>query len=175
VRLICPECGAAASAAAWSNDAEIREVIGAIVTLPAPVAGAVLPYLSLFRPESRALSWKRARTVVVELAAQVAAGIVQIQGKPARRCPANLWAQGMEGMTARRDRLQLPLKNHNYLRTVVWPLAEQAAAAAEKIRNQAEAEGGLRRADQRVDDDQVQPVDVRACLDELKKRNANFR
>lgn len=141
MKLVCPECGATGSAAMFTNDAEIREVLAAIVKLPAPVVGAILPYLSLFRPESRALSWKKARRLVVELAALVAANSVQIQGKPARPCAAYMWAEAMEAMVARRYRLQLPLKNHNYLKTVAWPIADAADADIERKRNEAEKTG----------------------------------
>ncbi len=136
MKLVCPECGATASASSWVNDAEVREVLAAVVKLPGPVAAGCLPYLGLFRPGSRALAWKRARTLVAELSALVSPGHVQIQGKVARPCPPSLWVRAMDEMVARRDRLQLPVKNHNYLRQIAWGLAEAADAAGENRRHQ---------------------------------------
>jgi len=144
MKLICPECGATACAAAWSNDAEAREVLAAIVKLPPQIAANILPYLGLFRPGKRALAWKRARKIVGDLVALTASGHVQIQGKAARKCPPAIWAQAMEDMAARRDRLQLPLKNHNYLKHVAWPLADAADAQQERARNMAERSGAIR-------------------------------
>ncbi len=138
MKLICPSCGAVAGADAWANDAIARELMRDLTSLPAPVPKVVLGYLSLFRPGRRALSWKRAARLTRELAALVAAGHVQVQGKVARPATAAMWAAGMEQMTDRRDALTLPLKNHNYLRQVVWQLADDADRRNEAMTRQRE-------------------------------------
>ncbi|MFZ5775086.1 MAG: hypothetical protein ACOY3Z_06345 [Thermodesulfobacteriota bacterium] len=136
MRLICPGCGLTASAEAWLNDAEARELLLAVATMPAPLPEAVLPYLGLFRPESRALTWKKAGKLVAELAAITGSGYVQVQGKPARPCPPRIWTTAMEQMVARRDRITRPMPNHNYLRLVAWQLADEADAQGERQRNE---------------------------------------
>lgn len=141
MRLICPGCGMTASAEAWLNDAQCRDTIAAIVKLPSPLPAHVLSYLSLFRPESRALSWKKALRVVIELSALVNAGHIQTQGRVARPCPPGIWAAAIDEMVSRKDRLSRPLKNHNYLRQVAYDLADQADAATESRRNAAEQSG----------------------------------
>ena len=107
-----------------------RKVFAARATLPVEVSAPLLPYLALFRPDKRALSWSRTLKVMQELAALIAPGWVQVQGKPARECPPPIWAAGMAQMVERAATLQRPLKNHNYLRQVVWQLADQATPAA---------------------------------------------
>ncbi|PLX49141.1 MAG: hypothetical protein C0613_08440 [Desulfobulbaceae bacterium] len=144
MRLVCPGCGLTASAEAWINDVAAREVLVAVAGLPAPLPGACLPYLSLFRAESRAMGWKKAARLVRELAALVDGGHVQVQGKPARPCPPSLWAEAMAQMVERRDRLSRPLPNHNYMRQVAWQLADQADAAAEARRRELEKAGNYR-------------------------------
>ena len=67
-----------------------------------------------------------------ELSSLVTAGHVQVQGKVARPCPDRIWAAGMEQMIERRASLSLPLRNHNYLRKIVWGMAD-----AEDARNEA--------------------------------------
>jgi hypothetical protein len=116
----------------------------AILALPAPLGKVTLGYLTLFRPTERALTWKKAKKVVGDLSALVATGHVQVQGKPARNCPPQLWAIGMEQMVERSVTLQRPLKNHNYLRQIVWQLADQADTHREKKVIQAEQTGATK-------------------------------
>ncbi|MBV5329996.1 MAG: hypothetical protein JZU65_20615, partial [Chlorobium sp.] len=61
--LTCPSCGGTASACAWENDIAAREALQAIVGLPSPVISSTLGYLSLFRPDKRTLTWKKAKTL----------------------------------------------------------------------------------------------------------------
>lgn len=142
--LTCPSCGATASANAWENDLEAREALKAITCLPPAVAKAALGYYSLFRPATRALSWKKVKTITLELTALVNPGYVQVQGKPARPCPAHLWAQAMEQMVDRATTLQRPLKNHNYLRQIAHQLADQADAKQEQHQRRMETDGSQR-------------------------------
>jgi len=142
--LTCPSCGATASANAWENDIEARAALQAILGLPPAVAKAALGYFSLFRPEQRALSWKKVRKITQELVTLLAPGHVQVQGKPSRPCPPQLWAAAMEQMVERAATLQRPLKNHNYLRQIVWQLADQADARQEQQHRKQEADGSQR-------------------------------
>lgn len=144
MRLICPGCGLTASAEAWLNDAEARDLLLAVAKMPAPLPEAVLPYLGLFRPQQRALSWKKAARLLADLAQLTGSGHVQIQGQPARPCPPRIWAEAMGQMIERRERLSLPMPNHNYLRQVAWQLADQADSQAEKSRVAQERNGNMR-------------------------------
>lgn len=143
MKLICPGCGLTASAEAWLNDAEARGLLLAVAKLPSPLPVAVLPYLGLFRPEARALNWKKAARLVSLLSQMVFAGHVQVQGKPARPCPPAIWAEAMSQMSERRERISRPLPNHNYLRQVAWQLADEADASGERARNEAERSGNI--------------------------------
>lgn len=131
MKLVCPSCGLTASAEAWINDASARDMLLAVATLPHPLPKATLPYLGLFRPEKRALSWGKAGNIVAELTKLTSNGHVQAKGKVARPCPPRIWAEAMEKMLEQRDSIQRPLPNHNYLKEVAWPLANEADAKAE--------------------------------------------
>ncbi|WP_310598823.1 hypothetical protein [Desulfobulbus sp.] len=74
----------------------------------------------------------------------VAKGYVAQQGKIDRPCPPSLWAMGMERMMEQAATLTLPMKNHNYLRTIVYQLADQADARQEQAHRQAEVDGTQR-------------------------------
>ena len=143
MNLTCPSCGAVHSAEAWENDIKARQALQATCSLPAELSKVLLPYLSLFRPDKRALSWSKSLKLINELQALVAQGHIQVKGKPARPCPPYLWAQGMEQMSMRTD-LSRPMPNHNYLRQIVWQLADQADARGEQITRQAETDGSQR-------------------------------
>lgn len=151
--LVCPSCGATHSAEAWENDMNARKAFAARAALPIEVSAHLLPYLALFRPDKRALSWSRSLKVMQELAALIAPGWVQVQGKPARECPPAIWAAGMAQMVERSATLQRPLKNHNYLRQVVWQLADQADAGRERTQHHEVVSGEQRARRQRGDDE----------------------
>lgn len=136
MKLVCPGCGCTASAEAWSNDTACRDLLAAVVQYSSPLPPVVLDYLSLFRPQNRALSWKKALRLAKELAKLTGPGHVQIQGRVARPCPPHIWAQAMENMIDRRGRFDGPLKNHNYLRQVAYGLADAADAQVEKKKHE---------------------------------------
>lgn len=136
MKLTCPSCGAIASLDAWDNDARWRELLQVASSLPAPLPPAVLGYFSLFRPAKSALTVKKALRLAGEIKGMVETGHIQVQGKVARNSTPAQWANGMEQMVERRGALSLPLKNHNYLRQIVWQLADDADRAREAaIRN----------------------------------------
>ena len=144
MKLVCPSCGAQASAEAWRNDAIIRNMMRDLSSLPPPVQKGLFGYLSLFRPPRRGLAWKKAARLMRELGALVAAGHIEVQGRVARPCPPGIWAMGMGQMEERKGGLSLPLKNHNYLRQVVWQLADEADRDREAARRNSEMHGTRR-------------------------------
>ena len=169
-----------ASADAWENDVIIREAVRFVTSLPDPIPKVILSYLSLFRPGRRALSWKKVLRLSKEIATLAAAGHIQVRGKVARPCTPRHWATGMEQMIERRQTLSLPLKNHNYLRQVVYQLADQDDADRERtVRNQ-ELSGNRaavvrgERAVDRITDVNV-PPNVQAYLDKMKERQGKVK
>lgn len=144
MRLICPSCGAVASADAWQNDFDVREVIAAIVKLPSPVDAKCLSYLALFRPDgNRGLNWARAKRVITALSDLVGKPSIQWDGRPARRNDAKFWADAIGALVDRPPK-KLPLKSHGYLTAMVYELADAADRAHEKARNAAERSGNYR-------------------------------
>lgn len=139
--LVCPSCAATHSAEAWIADAAIRETVAAAVRLPKPVQEQLWPYLALFRPPKRALSWARARRLVGELAELAAAGRVSWEKEADRPCTPELWARGMGEMVGRKGGFKAHFTGHNYLRKIVWDLADQVDRETEKRRSRAEAQG----------------------------------
>lgn len=133
MRLICPSCGAMHSLEGWANDVDAREALRIVAGLPRQVAGWALPYLSLFRPRARALSWKRARRLLEELKVLVEAAEISWDREVPRPNNAKAWAQAMERVVSHTPR-ELPLRNHNYLRTIAYKIANELDAEAERYR-----------------------------------------
>jgi hypothetical protein len=130
----CQTCGTVAPIEWFLSETEHRQLAGLLVKLPKDVEKVVLHYLGLFRPvKGRALQARKATRLLAEISALVATGHVQIDRRVARPCPPAIWAQAMEQMVERRDRLTIPMPNHNYLKTIAWDLADQADARAEKV------------------------------------------
>lgn len=135
MRLICPSCGAIASAEAWHNETTVRQFLSRLEGLPGPVRDRALPYLGLFRAGVKnGLSWPRALRIMTGLAALVEPGTVQWEGGESRPSPPLCWADALDTVLARRPK---NLENHNYLRRVAWEKAAALASQSEKDRERA--------------------------------------
>lgn len=161
MRLVCPSCGATASAEAWMNDAAVRYALDAIVQLPAPVLIHVLPYLGLFRRGKNALPWKRAQILVRSLKDLIAEGTVHVQGGETRPCNAAVWGAAMEATIDIRPQLK---NNHNYLRQVAWDKAADLAAKTEKEREE------KHRNVRREEEPREMPASAKVEIEKLKKK-----
>lgn len=141
----CPHCAFQGEIEAFFVEAEGKRLAAIVAELPPELARAVLAYLRLFKPAKTALRTARAVKLAREVADLVKAGTVckDERGGVRRPAPPAVWAAGIEQMLAQRDRLSLPLETHGYLRAVVFGLADQADAAAERSR-EAAARGGRR-------------------------------
>jgi len=136
--MTCPECGAQAHLAAFFVEDDGKRLAGLFAEMEPVLGRAVLGYLGLFKPAKTALRLSRAVKLTQELLHLVNASTVCRDERAGVRRAASpgLWAQGIEAMLARRANLSLPLENHNYLREVVFGLADKADAAAERQREE---------------------------------------
>lgn len=129
----CPCCGEQFPFEAGFADADGKRLAALLAGLEPKLGRAVLNYLRLFSPAKRGLRMTKAIRLVEELLDLVNAGQVQRDARTNDSKPAapRLWASGIEQMIAGRERLQLPLENHNYLRAVVYGIAADSAQAAQ--------------------------------------------
>lgn len=130
--LVCPECGCTGDASAFAADGAYKEALALALKLPRDVQTALVPYLGLFRAEKRSLTGPRTLRLVRELGELVAAGDVVHDKRPSRPCPPALWAQGMRDMAERKGGQRAHFTNHNYLRALVYDLADKAGAKKEQ-------------------------------------------
>ncbi len=129
----CPRCNHKGSIIDFLEAAGEGRMLVIFKDLPKDVQTYFLSYFSLFRPKSGcAIQQPKAERLLQELVDLVALGYVQMSGQVDRRCPPRIWATAMEQMIEQAGRLKLPMKNHNYLKSIAWDLADKADAQQEK-------------------------------------------
>lgn len=127
----CPNCGFVAGLAAFANEAEARECLALALKWPAPLADALVRYMQLFRPPKRALAWSRAYKLMRELHDALDAGCIERHGRT-WAAPRPAWEPALRAVTAKRDELTLPLKDHAYLYEILCRQANKVEAKAEQ-------------------------------------------
>ncbi|MDH0290623.1 hypothetical protein N7414_15975 [Pseudomonas sp. GD04087] len=144
MELQCPCCGEQFPFEAGFADADGKQLAAQFAGMDPKLGRAVLGYLRLFSPRSRGLRTTKAIRLVADLVQLVDAGQVQRDARTAefKPAPPRLWVAGIEQMLVQRERLQLPLENHNYLRAVVWGLASDPAQVQAELPRKARS-GGL--------------------------------
>lgn len=136
MHVTCPTCNESFPIAAGFLDPDGKR-FGVLLAGMDPALGrAVVEYLALFAPARQKLRLAKAIKVVAALDALVREGSVCRDERGGVRRPATPahWVAGIEQMLEQRARLTLPLANHHYLRSVVFGVADQADAAAERQR-----------------------------------------
>lgn len=171
--LTCPACRARYSLDA-SGDADQMRFAENYRRIPTGrgLGDLVKRYLALFRPEKKALSWSSAANRITEVADLMAAGTVQSGNKPARPCPPEAWAEALGRMLDRPPR-SLPIKNHNYLKVILYEIADEQDRKTEYARNQRERSGEWRDDRKIADADRIDFDEMRRITDErFRKRTA---
>lgn len=138
MQLVCPSCGFFGPPDAYlAEGAESRGILLAL-SAPAALAQPIQQYLRLFRPQQRALSSRRVVTLLEELLPMILEAKITWRGVvyPA---PVEYWREAMDEMIVGRDRLDLPMKSHGYLLTIIAGYAKRADAASEVRANQTRA------------------------------------
>ncbi|MDD2468954.1 MAG: hypothetical protein PHI97_33710 [Desulfobulbus sp.] len=149
----CPRCAYKAPVICFVDAAEYGAMMQAFSDLPYEVQKPFLKYLSLFKPASGcAIQSAKAERLTRDLVALVAKGYVSEHGKADRPCPPGFWVMGMERMQELAGTLDLPMKNHNYLRSIVYKLANQADAQREQHQRRQEVDGSQRLSRQPTED-----------------------
>lgn len=136
MRATCPDCGAQAHLSAFFAEDDGKRLAAVLAGMAPELGRATIQYLGLFKPAKTALRALRAARLAQELDALASAATVcrDERGGVRRPCSAAMWVAGIETMLQQRGGLSLPLENHNYLRAVVYGLADKADAAAESQR-----------------------------------------
>ena len=134
MQITCPSCSAEFPLDAGFIDSDGKRLAAMFASMEPALGRAVLSYLRLFKPPKNALRLARGVKIVKLLVDLVDAGTVCRDDRGGIRRPATpaMWAAGIDQMLDGKHKLELPLANHNYLRAIVFGLADQAEADAEQ-------------------------------------------
>lgn len=139
MKLVCPACGSVNSLDSLVGHDGARAALAELAALSGPMAGAVLRYLALFRPQgqpgkaARQLSLDRVASLLAELNPMIIEARISRNGR-AYAAPRDVWVAAIDSILASRDRLTLPLKSHGYLLEIIVGQIHKAEQAAETKR-----------------------------------------
>ena len=133
MKLVCPACGSVNSLDSLIGHDGARAALAELAALSGPLAGAVLRYLALFRPEKRQLSLDRVASLLAELNPMILEAVIRRNGR-LYAAPREVWVAAIDAILTSRDRLTLPLKSHGYLLEVIVGQVHKAEQAAESKR-----------------------------------------
>lgn len=130
----CMICGYRAPITAFLEAAGNVDLVPEFIKLPQELQTPFCRYLALFKPASgRQIQPSKSLRLTKEMVALVCKGYVSRRGKVDRPCTPSLWVRGIEIMLENVERFRSdPLENHNYLRKVVYQIADQADAGRER-------------------------------------------
>ncbi|MBI5919004.1 MAG: hypothetical protein HY849_06485 [Nitrosomonadales bacterium] len=130
----CPACGATASLDVLLGNEGAREAVMAALAMPAPIGKLLVQYLGLFRPASRNLSFDRVATLLNELLPMISEAKIERKGCT-YSAPQDYWRMAIELMLAKPksgpDSLDLPLRSHGYLLSVIAGYSKKAEGERE--------------------------------------------
>jgi hypothetical protein len=138
MNLTCPCCSVEFPIEAGFNDADGKRLAVLFAEMEPDLGRAAIGYLRLFKPPKTALRIARAIKIVQQLVELVSRGSVCRDERGDVRRPATpaVWSQAIEQMLQGKQKLVLPIENHNYLRAIAFAIADSIDAKAEQNREQ---------------------------------------
>lgn len=156
MQLTCPSCSCEFPIEAGFADADGKRLAALFAEIEPALGRAVIGYLRLFKPPKNALRTARAIKVLQQLLELVNAGSVCRDERGGVRRPASpaTWTAAIEQMLQGREKLTLPLDNHNYLRAIVFGMADAADAVRERTQ-EANVRAGRHRQPEAKQEDRI--------------------
>jgi hypothetical protein len=128
ITTVCTGCGLRQPIEAGLVEDDAKRLAAVLADMEPALARAALAYLRLFKPAKSELRIVRAAKILRDLQDLVATGTVCRDERSGERkaAPVAAWVAGIEKMLAAPPSDQI--ENHNYLRKVVWNVADDIAA-----------------------------------------------
>ncbi|WP_176332672.1 hypothetical protein [Burkholderia vietnamiensis] len=136
--VVCPNCRARMSLDVILADDSMRDIVIALADIhPAgdTLIKPLLRYLGLFGPRKSQMAWGRMAALMRELVPEMRAAQVTWNGTT-YAAPIDTWAAALAYAVeqAHAGKLDLPLKSHGWLRSVMASRSARAAGRAEDAR-----------------------------------------
>lgn len=136
--LACPCCGSEFDLAVLFRSADDQQALARLVAVSVPLGARIMQYLTLHTPPKTRLTAAKKIKLLTQLLPDLERQAVNYKGRD-WTTPLALWAQAIDQMmaSAAAGRLDLPLKGHGYLLSVLTGLADKAEAVIEAQDNAA--------------------------------------
>ena len=135
--LSCPVCGAEFDLAVLFKSEESRRAFERLTASCSPLQDRLAQYAALAKPPKHKLGTDKALRIIATLLPDIERGAITRNGRdwPA---PLAAWAQAIDQMLERRNAgaLELPMKGHGYLYSILQGMADKHEASAEQAREQ---------------------------------------
>lgn len=135
--ITCTVCGTDLDLAALFAHADDQRALARLVAVSVPLGARVLLYVSLFKPEKQNLTAAKKIKLILQLLPDLERKAIAYKGRD-WDAPLAAWAQAIDGMIDARNagRLELPMKNHNYLYSTLSRMAHGVESVAEAKREE---------------------------------------
>jgi len=147
-RIPCPHCSRVFALEQALDDMDGRKFFELFIKLPPTVMRPYLSYIGLFRPKKQVLKWRKILVLTEELAPMILKAQVT-RNRMDYRIPLEQWAATMTDLVTNTPKtLELPLKGHGYLLSILANQAEKHAALQEEKVEQQKRNRGASGADE---------------------------
>lgn len=136
--IACPICGTELTLAQLFANEDTQRAFARLAIVSIPLGARVLQYVTLFAPPKTRLTLPKQIKLIQSLLPDLERQAITHRGRD-WAVPLSCWAQAIDQMLTARDmaKLDLPMKGHGYLYSILVGIADKVEAGAEA---QAEAQ-----------------------------------
>ena len=129
---MCPVCASELSLEQITSHLDDECAFARLIALSVPMAHLVVQYIGLFTPPSQRLTLRKKMRLIQQLLPDLSRQEITFKGRDWIAL-ASSWEQAIEQMLASRaaGRLDLPLKSHGYLYSILAGIADKQEASTE--------------------------------------------
>lgn len=130
--IACPVCGTELTLAQLFSSEDTQRAFARLASVSIPLGSRVLQYCTLFAPPKTRLTVPKQVKVIMTLLPDLERQAITHKGRE-WAAPLASWAQAIDQMLTARDtgKLELPMKGHGYLYSILVSLADKVEARAE--------------------------------------------
>lgn len=130
--IACPVCGTELTLAQLFAHEDTQRAFARLAGVSIPLGARVLQYATLFAPPKTRLTVPKQVKLILAMLPDLERRAITHRGRD-WAVPLSCWAQAIDQMLAARDmgKLDLPMKGHAYLYSILVSLADKVEAGAE--------------------------------------------
>jgi len=130
--IACPVCGTELTLAQLFSSEDTQRAFARLASVSIPIGSRVLQYCALFAPPKTRLTVPKQVKLILALLPDLERQAVMHKGRE-WAAPLASWAQAIDQMLTARDtgKLDLPMKGHAYLYSILVSLADKVEARTE--------------------------------------------